>query len=592
LSVILALVLGAVAPQAQIPELGTPQTLSEPYLVRDIFPGATGSRPGALAAADGTLFFGSADIDHGRELWKSNGSEAGTILVKDIVTGTTSSLPEDLTYAGGTLFFDAYHETYGWELSKSDGTEAGTRVVKDINPGWDWSEVSDLTDVNGTLFFAAYEATHGRELWKSHGTEARTILVKDIITGTGSSVPRDLIDVDGVLFFTADDGTHGRELWKSDGTETGTTLVSDITPGSGDSDLGYLTSMNGVLFFTLSDYKVWKSDGTEAGTVMIAGPYEWASHLAAVNGTLFFGARDDDHGFELWKSDGTEGGTTRVKDIHPGAPHSYPTNLIDVNGTLYFNANDGVHSYELWMSDGTQAGTTLIRDINPLTTCSASGYDPGSGSHPCSSSPAGVGGGYAQAVVGGKLFLNANDGRHGAELWTSDGTEAGTVLIQDINPLTTCDQEGENPGSGSFPCASDPDDLTAVDGMLYFNADDGDHGEELWALEVEIPPDCVEVSGVTLAQLTAGPIYPHTTVEFSADIAPVTATAPYTYAVDGGAAMTTTETTIPLTRSFAGTGTHGVEIAAWNCAMAVPVTDSVAVEVRPRMVYLPLLRRQ
>jgi ELWxxDGT repeat protein len=36
--------------------------------------------------------------------------------------------------------------------------------------------------------------------------------------------------------------------------------------------------------------------------------------------------------------------------------------------------------------------------------------------------------------VGGKLFFTAGDGVHGRELWTSDGTEAGTVLVKDIKP--------------------------------------------------------------------------------------------------------------------------------------------------------------
>jgi ELWxxDGT repeat protein len=420
-------------------------------LVRDINPGANGSYPYGLANINGTLFFRADGGVRGAELWKSDGTTAGTIRVADINPGAGSSEPSGLTDVNGILYFSADDGVHGHELWKSNGTEIGTRMVADIAPGARSSHLGGIVSRLGMLFFSADDGAHGSELWTSDGTAAGTRMVVDIDTRPVGADPTSLTDMDGTLFFSANDGVHGAELWKSDGTA----LVKDIRPGPDGSGLGdygptELASLHGeVVFnvFTGSQLQLWKSDGTTTGTTRLGDVLLGSNaHLTNVNGTLFF-AGANTFGEELWRTDGTNAGTALVKDINPGADSSAPYGLTDVNGTLFFGAADSAHGFELWKSDGTAVGTVLVKDIAPGTDSS--------GLHGLTSAR-------------GMLFFFADDGVHGAELWRSDGTAAGTTLVKDIWP-----------GSGG-DLASRPADLTNVDGTLFFSASDGTHGNTLW----------------------------------------------------------------------------------------------------------------
>jgi ELWxxDGT repeat protein len=452
-------------------------TTAGTVLVKDIRSGASGSFPGELVNVGGTLYFMANNGMNGVEIWKSNGSAAGTVLVKDIRSGAEDSVSFDyaskseLVNVGGTLYFTANDGTNGIELWKSNGTVAGTVMVKDIDDSTfgyyssypNSSAPSDLKDVGGTLYFTANEATHGRELWKSDGTLAGTVLVKDISSGARDSLPDKLVNVGGTLYFAAEDSMNGRELWKSDGTSAGTVLVKDIRSGDSyaSSHPSGLMNVGGTLYFTGDDgthgRELWKSNGTAAGTVLVKDILvvrrtEDSSPDALVNvgGTLYFTANDGTNGVELWKSNGTAAGTVLVKDIRGGASGSSPSSLLNIGGTLYFTANDGTNGVELWKSNGTAAGTVLVKDIRS----GASG-----------SSPSNL------LNIGGTLYFTANDGTNGRELWKSNGTAAGTVLVKDLNSGTD--------GAFSEKYGS-KHELLNIGGTLYFSADNGVTGNELW----------------------------------------------------------------------------------------------------------------
>jgi ELWxxDGT repeat protein len=298
--------------------------------------------------------------------------------------------------------------------------------------------------------------------------------VKDIAAVDGSS-PDWLTAVSTTLFFSADDGTNGVELWKSDGTPGGTTMV---VTGGGIGPAGAGSNPNELFNF---------------------------------NGTLFFSADDGTNGFELWKSDGTSGGTTIVTpgggiNANPGpSASSSPHEFTNVNGTLLFAAFTGNSGNELWKTDGSPTGTEPVMDINPGNTDNPpfedssnpgeltsigntvyfAAYDGGiNGAELWKSVPpytaatmvkdintnnAGADSSNPMQLtnVGGTLYFNADDGTNGQELWKSDGTPGGTTMV---------------PAGGIYPGAtgSSPDSLTDVNGVLFFAADDGTNGTELW----------------------------------------------------------------------------------------------------------------
>src|SRR5437016_4557014 len=232
-----------------------------------------------------------------------------------------SSSPSQFVDVNGTLFFvagvDRYGPVRGGELWRSDGTTAGTFRIKN---GRSWY----LINVNGALFFVMDDETHGDELWKSDGTEPGTVLVKDINPGPRGSEPSSLVDVNGTLFFTT--GWPGG-LWKSDGTDAGTVPVNK------GASAYELVNVNGTLYFFSDGAQgrtLWKSDGTTAGTVLVGGVvFPWSDtdnppRPVNLNGTLYFGGSA--FAEWLWKSHGTEAGTVLVKEISLGSE------LVNLNG--------------------------------------------------------------------------------------------------------------------------------------------------------------------------------------------------------------------------------------------------------------------
>lgn len=406
-------------------------------------------------------------------------SQVTATVVKDIRPGSSGSQPKFLTMYNNEIYFSAIDGVHGRELWKTDGTEAGTVMLKDIRPGSAASDPEWLTVSNGILYFSANDGVNGGELWRSDGTAAGTTMVTDL-TPTGSTYPFSLADVGGVLYFAIsisnpDPIWANRGLWKSDGTAAGTVKVAVTYSNSVSS--GYvrptnLTNANGAIYFIgewpslPTSTTLWKSDGTGPGTVMVSTnvsrfPYGiQPAYLTALNSDVYFYAKiDAEGGGGLWKSDGTEAGTVMVKDMDNSSTNGGVQFLRNINGTLYFAGFAGGSNNELWKSDGTGAGTVFVKEINPGSF----------GSNPSNFT-----------AHNGMVYFVANTAAYGDEIWKTDGTEAGTTLVADLYP-------GASSTVSNVSIADKA--LITLNGNLYFRGyqDDG-LGEELYKLNETILP--------------------------------------------------------------------------------------------------------
>ena len=442
-----------------------------PYLVTDLnissAQGAQSSDAAGFTEAGGWVYF-RARGDAGLELWKSDGTT--TTQVKDIYPGLGSSAPYGFLHlGGGVLLFGASHPTYGTELWRTDGTEGGTMLVKDFAAGMSSSNAQPMAVLDGRAIVYTASSNFNQLLWATDGTEGGTeLLVSDAVshvtrmgsyvyffaasslyrtdgTAAGTTVVKAGVSARAVavagskLFFAGWDQQHGYELWVSDGTESGTLLVKDINPGPGSAflsttSLSFATVGSSVVFWArdgVHNWTLWRSDGLEGNTVPYRefvnfGPSAVPPALTAGAGAAFFRMSD-----LLWRTDGAAIGTYAIT-----GPVS-PILLVGTPTRLYFGAaSTGGGSTHLWSSDGTDAGTSQI------------------------SSAAMIGGESALASGAGKVWFAGSTALAGSEPWVSDGTAAGTQMLGNL--------------AADPPPSSNPGELRGAQEQLFFIATPGE----------------------------------------------------------------------------------------------------------------------
>ena len=429
-----------------------------------------------------------------------------------------SSNPTNGVAMGGVFYFsatDGPNGSNGRELWRSDGTAAGTTLLKDINPGPPDSSPGFFTAAGTQVFFFADDGVHGNQLWKSDGTGTGTVLVASITPSPANSDIRKIVAAGNQVYFQI-----GTNLWVSDGTSGGT--VELVGPSGSLTSLplqAWTTGVSNAVFATLDSASVntlWRTDGTVPGTVQLESvgvTNGFITAIAVVDPMCYYRAVDsqiDNTGAE------TDSRYLLRRSLNPGPPSqlidhglqycdtnnacnnpSDILNLQSINGRLYyvyqlevlipesppdfFYSNNVVannsstpvtlplHSENLvgvifgsayfWSltpggsiierTDGTVNGTVVSYNFtaagfqpsafeqagtrffftgtsNFYSGLGVSDLTPG-GTRVLSGLPC-----FLLGSLGSNTFFAANDGINGMELWYSDGTPGGTGLLKDI----------------------------------------------------------------------------------------------------------------------------------------------------------------
>ncbi len=392
--------------------------------------------PRTLAFFDGTTSAGVRG-----ELWATDGTVTATGLVADIVPGVQGSDPGTFAPAGaGAVAFSALDRTYpasnGPQLFVSDGTADGTAeldgsfVASTVYYGERVSGTigtpSGFTPIGGgrTLFFAANK-TNAQQLWVTDSTQAGTQLVADFSASTAPTVSAiTAVGKNRAVFSVSSSASPALTgLWGTDGTASGTVRLSP-TPSTAYG-LGDGRALTTVLNGTGALLGV--TDGTPGGTVTLRSLASGPFNVTPIGGgRALFGAAGDaaSQGNGLWVTDGTAAGTTLLVQGPPLSATNgiglFPEDFASVGqGRYVFAANDGNSISALWVTDGTRTGTSLLRDFAPTAAVGSSSFR----------SIVSLGNGLALIKIGTSNEVS--------RLFVTDGTVAGTVLVQEFAAGTT-----------------------------------------------------------------------------------------------------------------------------------------------------------
>ncbi|WP_175516907.1 hypothetical protein [Planctomicrobium piriforme] len=461
----------------------------------DINPGPDSSNLQDTFAYQGYVFFIANDGVHGQSLFRSDGTAAGTQIIQEGSQGFVSPTIVPVT---GRLFFLSGNTdglasdlwTMATPLSAPEyvGNFAGVREVA--------SAAQNLYLTGGS----------GGSVWSIDASLHATHLGD--FSGLGQGFPNayQLTPVGSQMYFI---GTQGavdiqQKLWTTDGTVQGTHSIS-VTPDDPDhGQLNTLISSGGQLYFTRetknglgestgiqlflynspnSTAQLTQQSPTYPGLNIEASPFGGAFDSIVAGNVFYFFANDDINGTRLWAAGGTS--PHIVQYANPLEPLSNFQGFTVVDDQLFFRADSPLRQAALWVV--SPGGTiSLVRDGLTLTDATR------------------------MTASGGRLWFSASSAESGAEVWTSDGTPAGTFQAGESQPLTEY---------GGGVVGSSPSFLASTGTRLFYSAtsifNGGSPGNELWTMDISTlgqPPVAGDLSltipnyapiGAVVGQVTA-----------------------------------------------------------------------------------------
>ncbi|MGJ8744533.1 T9SS type A sorting domain-containing protein [Polaribacter sp.] len=448
-------------------------------------------------------------------------------VVSDINQGTAGSFPKDFFEFKGELYFSALitepfsNASEEYKRWKTDGTISGTTQLDNL------PITNHFYPTENYIFYF-----DGQKIVKTDGTTTETVTINlDLLEYqvgaygnyfyfTGQSDPQNnndsaLYKTDGttttllmnfpsseyleasdneknifkfndskiIIYLTTD--SHGREPYITDGTPAGTMLLKNITQDDDDTPNTNFYQVNNFSIFSLDKKHLWSSDGTENGTIKIkeftGASYKTIDFITPFNNKIYFGFDK-----ELWETDGTESGTKLVfNNINSDG---IIVGIAKRDTDLLILTQKGIHLF-----DGNSNTTTRLNTPNLAL----------------------IKGGNQFLNTGSKVFFNAEEVGKDDRLWSTDGTENGTIPLNkfwpdNVVPLTFKTINDKLIfSSGSYSGANNIGELwvsdgtdvgtkllkdinktsnlsayprfhTLLNGKIYFVADDDMNGRELW----------------------------------------------------------------------------------------------------------------